>query len=179
MSEPLLQLEKVHRVLGIEELGGDCVPGPMARDPAARIGVWDARLLTESRDETAVEVGRWNATAAVRKEQRDPFAGLLIWKEWLNEAPSLPGVDSSADDGVDRLCVAGTGLVGRHIEEARGCCRRRRRRGWRAVLFLPANASDSKPQEFVAAQAGKQPSDCQRAQHGQRVGAVFPRPDWP
>ncbi len=50
MSEPLLQLEQAHRLLGVEELRRDSGTRPVTGDPTPNVTLWHTRFPAEFRD---------------------------------------------------------------------------------------------------------------------------------
>ncbi len=56
MTEPFLQLEQRHGLLGVVEPAGDRGPGPVAGDVAADVGRGDTGLAAEHRDDRRVDV---------------------------------------------------------------------------------------------------------------------------
>ena len=104
----------------------------------------------------------------------DPLAGLAVEALGLVGPQRLPGLDGLADERVDGLGESGAGLVHRDVEQADrvfgedvvGVA------GDGLAVLLPADAADPQPGDLVAAQAGEQPGQGERADERQRVVAA-------
>jgi hypothetical protein len=88
------------------------------RRSATRVFAWDPSLVTERRDETAIEIALREARAPKRKEKVDLFARFLIARRWLRGTIPFPGSNRLADDTIDRLRKGGARLVDGDIEQA-------------------------------------------------------------
>ena len=83
----------------------------------------------------------------------------------------LPGVDGLAEDRVDRFGERGAGLVGGHVAQTDGITGQDIGgvAGDRSAVVLPADAADAQPGDLVAALAGEQPGQGDRADQLERV----------
>jgi len=92
----------------------------VAGDPPACIGHRHTRLAAQKRDQPVIGVLPWNRTSTRTEEGGEPLASFAIDKQRLRRATLLPARDEFTDQRIDGLGEAGTGLVGRDVEEARG-----------------------------------------------------------
>ena len=171
VSEPGLQLEQGHRLLGVVELAGDGRPGAVAGDVAADVGGRDAGLAAQRGDDRAVDVVLRDRLRAHGEQQVDLLAGLAVKPGGLRGAHRLPGVDGLAEQRVDRLGERGPGLVDRHVEQADGIVGQDVGgvAGDRDAVALPADGPDPQAGDLVAAQPGEQPGQRDRADQLHRV----------
>ena len=120
MSEPGLQFEQRHRLLGVVELAGDRRARPVAGDVAAEVSCRDTCLGAERGDQGAVDVVPRDRVRADGEQQVHLLAGLAIGPCGLLGPQRLPGLDGLTDQGVDGLGEGGAGLVHRDVEQADG-----------------------------------------------------------
>jgi hypothetical protein len=153
VTQPFLQLEQGHRLLGVVELTGDRGPRPVAGDVAADVGGWDTGLGTECRNDAFVQVPTADALGSVGEQQVHPLTGLAVQDGGLGWPDRLPGGDSLPQQRVYRLGEGGAGLVHRDIEQADGVLGEYLILGAGDVdvIVLPANAPDPQPDDLVAA----------------------------
>jgi hypothetical protein len=117
MTEPRLQLEQGHRLLGVVELARDRGARPMARDAAARVLPWHARLAAERRDQRVIEVFARDAPGSKTEQQRHGFTRPRIEPQRLHGPDGFPRLDRSADERIDGLGEGGARLVCRDVEQ--------------------------------------------------------------
>ena len=146
----------------------------MAGDVAADVGGRDPGFGAERRDDRAVDVGLGDRVRADGEQQVDVLAGLAVQPRGLGGPQGLPGLDGLADDRVDGLGERGAGLVDGHVEQADGVGGEDLAgvAGDGQPVVLPADAADPQPGDLVAAQAGEQPGQGERADEFHRVVAA-------
>lgn len=120
MSEPCLQLEQGHRLLGVVQQAGDSAPGPAAGDFAADSAGGDSGRRGQRRDDRAVDVVLGDAFGAVGEQELHALAGLGVQRHRLFGADGLPDLDALSEQRVDRLGETRAGLVGRDVEQSDG-----------------------------------------------------------
>lgn len=89
----------------------------MARKCAAGVGLGDAGLRAENRDELVIEVGGADELGTVAEQVLASLSGLAIGDVRLGRANVLPGIDELTDDGVDRLGECRRRLVRRNVQQ--------------------------------------------------------------
>src|SRR2546428_8534723 len=164
MPKPGLEFEQGHRFFGVEQLGDDGGSCSMAGDAAASILERHACFAAQEWNQRSIEVLRWNRLTAETEEHRNGLTGLSIEEVRLHWTLPLPCVHSVTDQRIDRLCEGRSGLIRRHVEQACGSVTGHMlgRSGWARIPSLPPDASDTQPHEFIAAESGKEPGQCQR-----------------
>ena len=172
MTQPGLELEQRHRLLGVVELRRDRGPGTVAGDLPADVSGGDSGLRAEHRDDGVVDVLLGDAAGPEREQEVGLLGGLAVEHLRLGRADLLPGLDGLAHQRVDGFGERAAGLVGGDVEQADGIA------GQDMVVVaadagavvLPADAAEAEAGDLVAALAAEQPGERDGADQLKRVG---------
>ncbi|WP_435271422.1 hypothetical protein [Streptomyces sp. 1222.5] len=119
-SEPFLQLEQGHGLLGVVKLAGMVGTGPVAGDVAANVGGGNAGFPAEHRDDRPVDVVLGGPAGAKGEHEVRALVRLRVEDGGLVGADRLPGLDRLPQQRVDGLGERDAGLVGGDVEQADG-----------------------------------------------------------
>lgn len=150
MSQPCLQLEERHGLLGVIELGGDRRPSPVAGNRAPGICLRHSSLPTEHRDERLIEVQLPKPPVSMGEEIVRGCTSCGIGQRLLLGPHRLPPGYRLTNQAIHRLGEASARLFDRHVEQAD-----------RSVLSagrLPANATHRQAAQLVVPQTSEQPA---------------------
>ena len=139
----------------------------MAGDVAADVCGGDAGLAAEGGDDPVVDVALIDPAGADGEQEVHSLAGLVVGHLRLRGPHGLPCLDGLAQQRVDRLGERGAGLVRGDVEQADGVAGEYPGgvAGDGHPVVLPSDASHAQTGDLVAALAGEQPGEGDRADH--------------